>query len=251
VGPLTLADLIPDHDTLITLPTERVARCVLRVCSAKQQNGVFNLGSVAGRQALFEAQYPFGGAIYPRMNELQIELAAAEAFQWLENHGLIIPAASPNNSFHRLSRLGLQLISSERDFDSFVEAASFPRALIHPKIREDVWLQISLRNWAVAVFVAFRAVEVAVREAGSFEASEHGVSLMRKAFHKDSGPLRDEALPDAEREALANLFAGAIGSYKNPHSHRQVEELEAAEAQEMIMLASHLLRIVDDRSSRG
>lgn len=44
----------------------------------------------------------------------------------------------------------------------------------------------------------------------------------RKAFNKDTGPLADMSHPEAERVALAHLFAGAIGSYKNPHSHRTV-----------------------------
>jgi hypothetical protein len=47
-----------------------------------------------------------------------------------------------------------------------------------------------------------------------------------------------------EREARAHLFAGAIGSYKNPHSHRSVD-LKATDAVEMLLLASHLLRILD------
>jgi len=70
---------------------------------------------------------------------------------------------------------------------------------------------------------------------------------MRKAFHPQNGPLAKYADPESEKEGLRNLATGAISSYKNPHSHRTVVINEALEAQEMVMLASHLLRIVDSR----
>lgn len=70
---------------------------------------------------------------------------------------------------------------------------------------------------------------------------------MRKAFRPENGPLANQSQPVAEREALMHLFAGAIGSYKNPHSHRTVTINDHTEAQEIVMLASHLLRIVDSR----
>lgn len=74
-----------------------------------------------------------------------------------------------------------------------------------------------------------------------------GVNLMRKAF-KQGGILTNHNSPSPEQEALSHLFAGAIGSYKNPYSHRNVS-ISPQEVVEIIVLASHLLRIVDSRNS--
>lgn len=58
------------------------------------------------------------------------------------------------------------------------------------------------------------------------------------------GPLTDTQLLTAEQEAMRNLFAGAIGLYKNPQSHRHVPT-HPEDAAEVIVFASQLLRIVD------
>lgn len=84
-----------------------------------------------------------------------------------------------------------------------------------------------------------------VRERGGFQADDVGVALMRLAFKPapkageagTSGPLTNLELPAAEQEAMAHLFAGAIGLYKNPHNHRHVPA-NPQEAAEVIALAS-------------
>jgi uncharacterized protein (TIGR02391 family) len=127
-------------------------------------------------------------------------------------------------------------------------ARRLPREALHPKLANSVWLAFMRGEFDVAVFQAMKAVEVAVRETSGLTA-EIGVRLMRKAFDPKNGPLTDMQAEEGEREARSALFAGAIGSYKNPHSHHDVKLDDAVEAIEIIMLANHLLRITDGRKA--
>jgi uncharacterized protein (TIGR02391 family) len=108
-------------------------------------------------------------------------------------------------------------------------AAAFPRAMLHPRIAELVWGDLAAGNYDQAVFKAFREVEIAVRDAGNFEPNLRAVHVMRLAFGPQ-GALADPDGVPSEVEALRELFSGAIGSYKNPHSHRTVNIQEVAEA---------------------
>ena len=247
----SLPELIPDVDALLVLSPEEVAQAVLTSANSMAQNNLFSAMGVIGAETLYGRGYAAPN-LYPREREAEIAEALGVAWLWLEINMLIMPAPGINgaNGHRQLTRRGRELLRDAGAFRSFREAAAFPKALLHPSIAEEVWLDLARGDYQVAVFRAFRAVEEAVRAAGGFAPQDVGVDLMRRAFNPTNGPLAKPEDPVAEREALASLFAGAIGSYKNPHSHRTVEITGVRDAQEMVLLASHLLGIVDTRRAR-
>lgn len=228
--------IIPDPDELLSMEPEELAVAVLEYLKA------------SGSQVLNRHNFGLYHTVanYPRERQAEILRALMEAWVWLETAGLIAPDPDQKDDWVFITRKG-QKIKDRSDFESFKNSASLSKHLLHPIIVQKSWSPFIRGEYETAVFQAFREVEIRVREASGFGPDDIGTDLMRKAFAIEKGPLRDKTLVKGERQALSDLFAGAIGRYKNPSSHRQVD-LKVAETSELLMLASHLLRIVDSSS---
>ena len=249
---MTLSDILPDADQLLALEPEELAPLILPIFDAfdkrRERPSPENIVNTAMGARQHPAQAPTMGGLYPERQRDQIEEAVREAWTWLFGAGLLLNPPPSLGDRPMLSRRARQ-IASEPDPRRALSGRKIPKDALHASIREDVWSLFHRGKYDTAVFEALKAVEVAVRRVAGLTDRDLGVGLMRKAFDKTNGPLTDMSMEEGEREARAHFFAGAIGSYKNPHSHRNVALDDSDEAAEIIMLANHLLRIVDARAA--
>ena len=233
----TIYELMPDHKVLLSLEPEELAGIVLEYLHTLDENELYP-------QPLTE---DYTVEKYPSKYQEDIKQALREAWVWLESEGLIARKrpATYDGGLIFITRKGKRVQNAE-DLKSYRKANLLPKKLLHPVIAQKVYHLFLRGDYDTGIFQAYKEVEIAVRNAGSYTAAEYGVDLMRKAFHTDNGPLTDQNQTKPEREATAHLFAGAIGLYKNPHSHRNVP-VTVEETVQIIMLASHLLEIIDSR----
>ena len=234
---MSLYSLVPDAKALLELEPEELAGVLVEYLnslstSEQRQLNRYNIG------------LPHTVQEYPQDQQKELSQALMEAWVWLEREGLLVPRPGKRDGWVVISRRGQQLRTRDQ-VDAYRRANWLPRQLLHPRIAQKVWASFLRGDYDTAVFQAFKEVEVEVRKVAKCADADIGVPLMRKVF-REGGPLADAVALKAEQQALADLFAGAIGSYKNPHSHRSVT-IESTEAAEMIVLASHLLGIVDKR----
>ncbi|HEY8684491.1 MAG TPA: TIGR02391 family protein [Chloroflexota bacterium] len=226
----------PTADELRNLPLPDLALKVL-----VEWGGFRNLNSLL--RWMEQRGFPEESDIYLLVGKV------ADAWSWLESHALLADDPKQTLSrWQRVTELGDELIKDPNAVAK-VWAADRLAGDLHASL-SSAKTNFALSDYETASFAAMKAVEVAVRRTSGLPNKLIGKDLMRNAFHPDTGVLRDPEAEPSERHATADLFAGAIGLYKNPASHRTVEFDDPVEAAEVIQLADLLLRIVQRAETR-
>ena len=245
---VTISSNIPHADDLLALDVEELAEVLLfHLNSLKEGDStVMQQGTISQDNFFSDYERRHKPQEYPDRQE-EVDQALREAWAWLQSEGFLVKKSSSNGGLF-ISRRG-QRITSREAFADYCMASLLPKRQLHPLIPGKVYPAFLRGDYDVAVFLAFREVEIAVRHAGVFPQELVGEKLIRAAFataknKKPAGPLTDAQLPVGEQEAMAHLFAGAFGLYRNSTGHRYVPT-KPVEAAEVIMFASQLLRIVD------
>jgi hypothetical protein len=244
--PPTLASLFPKPEDVLALAPEDFGGVIFELMPPLLQNSLFNPAT------LIDHLYRPPNAPYPIASMRDIHLAVAEAVSWLVSEGLLVcDPGQPSNAFYVPTRRA-KALKTRIDVDVFRKGRILPNDLLQTLFAEKVVPLFRRGDHDVAVFQAYKELEVAVRKAANakgagYPDSDVGTTLMRKAFHPDTGPLADKSLVPAEREAEMHLFSGSIGHAKNPTSHRTVA-MTAPTAARLIVFASHLIDIVEQRA---
>ena len=231
-----LKDIYATSTQLCDAPLLDLSEAVLQVLGSQLQGF---------QQA--ECAHNFLSGILTDYNQTEFAaLACSEAWGWLYSNGFICHHPISDTPWMTLSRLGRKHYEQNIPLKSWVEDRQLPEELLHPSLRSTALNLFKQEMFDTAVFEAFKILEVSIRKAASLGDEWIGTKLTTHAFAPKIGPLSDKKAESGEQQALMQLMSGAIGSYKNPQSHRHVG-LEASEAREMIIMASHLLGIVDSR----
>ena len=170
----------------------------------------------------------------------------SDTWAWLVAEGCVGPDPKQSSGWYRVTERG-QRLSEEGTLSNVFADQRIPED-IHEQLRESRTL---FRGGKIelGVFAAMREVEVSLRDKSGSSNDLIGVALARQALHPEKGPLADNRLEKGECQAIADLYAGALGAFKNPTSHRVVDYEDPARAADVIVLADLLLRMLDEMTA--
>lgn len=233
----TLVSMFPDPQQILQLEPEEIAWVILEIVKSWEQSQI--------HQYLNHHDFQYQETkTYPQPKQQEVADVLCEGWAWLKRECLFVPRPGSYDNVV-LSRKAKQIIAKNQ-LEAY-RRGNLLAGMLHPAIERESKNAFTRGDYGLAVFNAFKQVEVAVREEGGFTWKDLGTNLMDQAFKPNFGPLTDKNLPEPEQLGLRSLFNGAIAYYKNPESHRNVPT-DPVEVAEVLFFASLLLRIVDRAS---
>lgn len=136
---------------------------------------------------------------------------------------------------------------SDSSFASERNEHPFDARNLHPSIPQVVRALFDDGHYSQATFEACKHIDQTVRELSMLD--ESGASLMFRAFARDGGPLRINALSTQtekdEQEGFLHLFAGGMLAFRNPGGHEVGLSEDPDSCLDKLSFVSMLLRRLD------
>lgn len=228
-----MTDWTLDPDDVVALPIDDLA---FRVLIDARDNGEWNW-----RNWVLHAQQG-----YPARPD--VARALMEAWSWLLNRGLVVRDVNQGSSEAILvSRQGHEAITRGLPWLRAVQRLDIEMV---PELEAQARPHFLRGDFEGAALMAMKEVEVRTRGLSGLDSGLVGTKLMQEAFRPPKndgdagGPLCRSDTDGGEMVAIMELFKGAIGTFKNPASHRRVDYADPTEAAEVILLADLLMRLL-------
>ena len=168
----SLLSILPKPNDLLALAPEDLGGVIIEVVPSLIQRGMFNINS------LLSPLYPVAGTAYPASSQHAVVLALAEALTWLSTQGLIVIDPQQPALWYRVTRRAANL-HQRADVEAFRKGRILPDDLVPSLFARKVVPLIRRGDFDVAVFQAFKEVEVAVRNTAT---RRHAVILAEIIF---------------------------------------------------------------------
>src|SRR6266545_1771791 len=189
-------DHIPPVDDAVALPTPELAMRLLAYLVALEDH-YGGYGVPFSALQLHPDAVASAGTWPEHTNGQHHELflrAISEAWAWLVANGLLARRPGGGGTQEMFVTRAGREAAAQPDGLARLQAEQRLGVELHPRLAGKVRNQFLLGDPELAVFAAMKEVEVRVRELGHFPDSLIGVDLMKQAFNRDTGPLRDPEL---------------------------------------------------------
>ena len=170
---------------------------------------------------------------------------AAEAMQWLFNHGFVAKLEESVGWRIFITRLGEQILESAGSTVGGIAIALRAVDLIPEQLRAKVTQPLLAGDFDLAITAACKAVEVRMRERARLPTSDFGSRLAKKFFAKATSTELQHPERRGDLADEVHLFEGLFGLYRDRAVHDVPHVDDPVVATEIIVSAAHLLRIVE------